>query len=64
MVGHYGHKGRNMFTCIDKDAEAVPGQQANNDGNIFYHVEADCGTGIPCPPYDNRKEMSCVVCTK
>jgi hypothetical protein len=64
MAGHHGHKGRNMFTCIDKDAEVVPGQGANNNGNIFYHVEADCGTGIPCPPYDHRKEMSCVVCTK
>ena len=61
MAGHYGHKGRNMFTCIDKDAEVVPGQQANNDGNLFYHAEANCGTGIPCPPYDARKELSCGV---
>ena len=64
MAGHYGHKGRNMFTCMDKDAEVVPGQQANNDGNLFYHFEVDCNIGIPCPPYDANKEMSCVVCTK
>ena len=64
MAGYHSHKGRNMFTCIDKDTEVVPGQGAANHGNLFYHVEADCGTGIPCPPYDHRKEMSCVVCTK
>ena len=64
MAGYHSHKGRNMFTCIDKDAEVVPGQGADNNGNLFYHVEADCSTGIPCPPYDGRKEMSCVVCTK
>ena len=64
MGGHHAHKGRNMFTCIDKDAEVVPGEQAGNDGNLFYHVEVDCDVGIPCPPYDANKEMSCVVCTK
>ena len=64
MAQHNGYNGKNMFTCIDKDAEVVPGQGANTNGNLFYHVEADCSTGIPCPPYDGRKEMSCVVCTK
>ena len=64
MAGHHGHKGKNMFTCIDKGAAVVRGQEANTNGNLFYHVEADCGAGLPCPPYDKRKEMSCVVCTK
>jgi hypothetical protein len=64
MGGHHAHKGRNMFVCMDKEAEVVPGQQANNDGNLFYHFEVDCGVGIPCPPYHDHKEMSCVVCTK
>ena len=64
MAEHHTHKGRNMFTCMDKDAELVPGQPANNDGNLFYHVEVDCGTGIPCPPHSGSKELSCVVCTK
>ena len=65
LMAQYDHfKGKNMFTCIDKDAEAVPGQGADNNGNLFHHVEAACGTGIQCPPYDGRKELSCVVCTK
>ena len=64
MAEHYNHAGKNMFTCIDRDAEVVPGQGAKTGGALFHHIEADCSTGIPCPPYDERKEMSCVVCTK
>ena len=33
-------------------------------GVLFCHVEADCNTGLPCPPYNNHKELNCVVCTK
>ena len=28
------------------------------------NVEADCNTGLTCPPYNNHKELNCVVCTK
>ena len=38
MAGHHGHKGRNMFTCIDKDAEFIQGQQANNPVDTFHPV--------------------------
>ena len=64
MAGYHGHKGRNMFVCLDKDPEAVPGHQHNTGGALMYHVEAECNKGLPCGPYDNRKELSCVVCTK
>ena len=64
MAGHHGHKGRHEFVCLDKDPETVPGEAGDNDGALMYHVQGNCGHGIPCPPYDIRKEMSCVVCTK
>ena len=32
MTGHYGHKGRHEFVCLDKDPETVPGE-ANNDSS-------------------------------
>ena len=57
--GHY----RTMFECVDKDQESLPGSGANTDGAVFYHVEAHCN-GIPCPPYNNYKELNCAVCTK
>ena len=62
-TNHANHKGRITYTCLDKNPDVIPGLYADTNGVLFYHVEATCN-GIPCPPYDNRKELSCVVCTK
>ena len=52
-------------TTLDKEQESLPGSQADNNGALFYHVEADCGAaGLPCPPYNNHQELHCAVCTK
>ena len=53
---------RGTFTCIDKDAYALPGGAVNKEGALFHHTEATCGN-LPCPPYDPQKELTCVVCT-
>ena len=54
---------RNSFECVDKDPESIPGSAGNTDGALFYHVESTCN-GLPCPPYDPQKELTCAVCTK
>ena len=53
-----------MFECVDHSPQSVPGSSADTNGALFYHVEVKCGYGIPCPPYDTQKEVTCVVCTK
>ena len=58
-TGHY----RTMYECMDRYPESAPGSYLNRDGAVFYHVEASCN-GVPCPPYDKEKELTCVVCTK
>ena len=63
LYGRTG-RGRTAYECIDKDQESIPGSQANQDGNVFYHIEASCATGLPCPPYNDYKELTCAVCTK
>ncbi len=63
MAAHQTHH-RSMFVCADEDQESLPGSQGNADGALFYHVEADCDTGLPCPPYNINQELNCVVCTK
>ena len=55
--------GRTMFECVDHSPQSVPGSIADTNGALFYHVEVKCN-GIPCPPYDTQKEVTCVVCTK
>ena len=57
--GHYC----TMYICLDKDPDKIPGTSANTNGAVLYHVEADCKRGLPCPPYDPQKELTCAVCT-
>ena len=63
MTGHNNHPGRRSAECVDKDSESIPGSGANTYGALFYHMEDSCN-GIPCPPYDPEKELTCAICTK
>jgi len=62
MAQHYGFH-RSMHECVDANPDSVTGSSANIDGALFYHVRAEC-TGIACPPYQSRREVTCAVCTK
>ena len=64
MSARHDNKGRTMFVCIDKDAQALPGLGADSDVAQLYHTSVDCTLGIPCPPYVHAKHLACVVCTK
>ena len=55
---------RSTFECVDQSPQSVPGSIADTNGALFYHTEVKCSRGIPCPPYDAQKEVTCVVCTK
>ena len=52
-----------VYECVDDQPEAVPGQDGNTNGALFYNVLATCN-GIPCPPYTPERAITCVVCTK
>ena len=54
---------RTMFECVDKNPDSIPGSASDINGALFHHAEATC-RGIPCPPYDPQKELTCAVCTK
>ena len=62
MSGALGYS-RTIFVCVDRAQESIPGTEANTNGALFYHAEADC-TILPCPPYNREQELNCVVCTK
>lgn len=57
---HYGSE----FLCMDENPEYLTegARQHNNDGRLFYTVQAVCGS-LPCPPYTNAQLMTCVVCS-
>ena len=63
MADHYGRStGRYTYVCVDHNAEPI-GSSSSLNGNLFYPVEAVCGS-LPCPPYVNGRELTCAVCTK
>ncbi len=63
MSEYHGHH-HSMYECVDKGMESLPGSAGDTNGALFYHVEAVCNVSIPCHPYDNVKEINCVVCSK
>jgi len=62
MSGLHSHH-PSQFTCVDIAFKSVIGSVANHDGLLFYFVEGRCGS-LPCPPYKDKQELSCAVCTK
>ncbi|XP_014668859.1 PREDICTED: uncharacterized protein LOC106810100 [Priapulus caudatus] len=63
MSSHELHKGRSNFVCVDEDPEVNLSGDGNEDGGLWYPVEAKCGS-LPCPNYVNGREITCAVCTK
>ena len=65
MSAYQNHALPTTYECVDKDPESIQGLDAvnwNQGSSIFNHVEASCN-GMACPPYDDEKELTCVVCT-
>ena len=62
MAERHGHH-RSQFTCVDKLLKPVIRTSHNHDAFLFCLVEGRCGS-LPCPPYEETKELTCAVCTK
>ncbi|XP_028518548.1 collagen alpha-1(IV) chain [Exaiptasia diaphana] len=63
MTEYYKHPNQRNFICVDQDAEPVKGTFHNHNGALLYGVQGRCGS-LPCLPYVEGRELTCVVCTK
>ncbi|XP_052249857.1 short-chain collagen C4-like [Dreissena polymorpha] len=63
MANSHVHAGPHNHICVDFQPEFVPNGARNDDQHILYLIEAQCGS-LPCPPYVQGRELSCVVCSK
>ena len=63
MAENIGHKGRTTYVCVDGDPEVRAGGSANDNEALFYNTEAACGS-LPCPPFVQGRELTCVICSK
>jgi hypothetical protein len=62
MTEREDHNNKKYYACVDKDAESIDSDATNNNDALLYAVRTTCGS-LRCPPYKNRTEMMCVVCT-
>ena len=62
MAGSIGEKGHNHI-CLDGKPEFLPHGSTNDNQNIIYLVEGQCGS-LQCPPYVQGRELTCVVCSR
>ena len=53
---------RTEFVCVDKDAQNI-GSSGSQNGALFFSAQTRCGS-LPCPPYEDAKDLSCAVCSK
>ena len=62
-AGHNIHKAGSEYICVDRNAEAITRGRSDDNGKILRSVRTSCGS-LPCPPYENDKSVTCVVCSK
>ena len=62
MAELYTHKNV-VYECVDENPESISGSSANDNDAFFYFTVSICN-GLPCPPYDKNRAITCVVCTK
>ena len=48
--------------CLDKDAIPIPGSGADTNPAVVYAMHISCN-GLPCPPYVERRALTCAICS-
>lgn len=62
--GYYKQPAASQYVCVDQEPQTLLGGGSSNDeGKLFFQVRAKCGS-LKCPPYEDDKVLSCVVCLK
>ena len=63
VSGWYAHKGKTTAICLDNAPETATNGSTGKGQTWVYPVKGTCGA-LPCPPYANGQELTCVVCSK
>jgi len=64
----YRYRMSSTFECVDSEPEYIEAEESNYSSGKFYFVRSGCTGELfnteYCPPYDDDKQLTCVVCTK
>ena len=61
LMSSHSNQFRAEYLCVDEAFER-DGRKTNDNGFLLYPVEPRCKS-LRCPPYDETRELACVVCT-
>ncbi|XP_071133346.1 uncharacterized protein [Mytilus edulis] len=64
MAGWPDHTAATEYLCIDAESERSKKASSWTNKPIIFTVAAKCNGVLPCPPYVDGREMTCVVCSK
>ncbi|XP_033125188.1 uncharacterized protein LOC117123397 [Anneissia japonica] len=62
IVSSHYQAHRSEYICVDEAPETRQGTYTNTEGVRLNPVEGSCGS-LPCSPYVNGRELTCVTCT-
>ena len=62
LMGMHYTQGSSSFVCVNSNAQGI-GTNGDNNGNLWYPTEAECGA-LPCLPYVQNREITCAVCAR
>ncbi|XP_062574939.1 short-chain collagen C4-like [Saccostrea cucullata] len=58
------HAHTTTYICVDENVEFMDAGSENDEHSfLMYGVRTHCGS-LKCPPYENGKPITCVVCSK
>ena len=63
MADYFNHPSPSEYICVDEAFDGRVGSEDNHNGRLLYYTMSRCGS-LPCPPYQELKPVSCVVCSK
>ena len=59
---------RTEYVCVDNEAEANPDGKSTTDRRyesvLLVPATTSCSGSLPCPPYENQKNVLCAVCSR
>ncbi|KAH3805667.1 uncharacterized protein LOC127835503 [Dreissena polymorpha] len=64
VTGYIGVPHSSEYVCLDRRPDSIVGTGNREGNNMMYFVEAHCQSGLECPPYENGRELACVICSK
>jgi hypothetical protein len=63
-AGHPKHAAASEYICMDETPDVLNKSSTWTGKNLLYPVMVNCNGAIPCPPYVNGREATCVVCSR